>query len=217
VGIDFIVRNDLITLQSEASISSPVLYVTNFSGETNVFPANDGTAVSTLPQLLVRQGETVSVEFVSSLSYVERNALENTTSDFWNTYDFAPPPASTVVVTAPVHHPEVETNTDSPSTVSVAETSTQADPEVTTTVEEIRYSPPIVIGNPEYEALIKRKNNAFLASLIFIAGGLVLEGVGMYYQYDGNSDRGYFFTLSGALVTGVGVGTLVHGLTIKLE
>jgi hypothetical protein len=205
-GIDYIVRNDLATVQSDASVSSPVLYVTNFEGETNVFPANDGSAVSTLPQLLVRQSETVSVEFVSSLSYVERNALRSTTADFWRTYDFAPlPDSSTAIATVPaVETPPVVTPVESP------EEST-----ITKNVEEIPYSlPPI---NEEYEALLKKKNNAFLASLIFFAGGLALGGVGMYYQYVGEVDPAYFCTLSGVLVSGVGVGTLIHGLTLKLE
>lgn len=218
-GIDYIVRNDITTLQSEAATESPVLYVTNFQGETNVFPANDASAISTLPQIMVQQGETVSVEFVSSLSYVERNALKSTTVDFWETYDFAPLP---VPVTAPPVIAEVPRSVEPPPPATVTsdvavpeETSVPEESTVSTNVEEIRYTVPDV--SKEYEALLKKKNNAFLASLIFLASGLVLEGVGMYFQYTGNADAGYYCTLSGALVSGVGAGTLIHGLTLKLE
>jgi hypothetical protein len=202
-GIDYIVRNDIATVQSDASVSSPVLYVTNFAGEANVFPANDGSAVSTLPQLLVRQGETVSVEFVSSLSYVERNAMQSATTDFWRTYEFAPAPISSTAAA------EVPPAVTPPPVVA-------AEPTVSTNVQEIRY----VLSDElqaEYDLLLKRKNNAFLATLIFFAGGLTLGGIGMYYQYAGNAFAGYFCTISGVLVAGVGVGTLIHGLSIKLE
>jgi hypothetical protein len=211
-GIDYVVRNDLVTLQSEAFLSTPVLYVTNFEGDTNVFPANDGTAVSVLPQLLVREGETVSVEFVSSLSYVERNATGSVTTDFWRTYDFAPVPASSAAITKTPNAPVYVTP---PPPVPPTETAPSKKPTVSSNVEEIPYTLPAV--NPEYEAVIKRKNTAILTSLIFLAGGLVLEGIGLYYQYDENPDMGYFFNLSGVLVSGVGVASLIHGFTIKLE
>jgi hypothetical protein len=204
-GIDYIVRNDLVTLQSDTSVSAPVLYVTNFNGETNVFPADDGTAVSMLPQLLVREGETVSVEFVSSLSYVERNAVGSATSDYWRIYDFAPLPVSPslpVVEAQPA--PAAETVIPDP-----------VEPAVTTTVTEMVYTPPVTI--PEYETLIKRKNSAFITTLVFLAGALVLGGTGMYFQYQGNADRGYFFTVSAALVAGVGAVSLFHGLSIDLD
>jgi hypothetical protein len=216
-GIDYIVRNDLITLQSDSSISSPTLYVTNFAGAANVFPANDGSAVSTLPELLVREGETVSVEFVSSLSYVERNALESSTADYWNTYDFAPVPVSSDAITeAPPARTETPSADVSSSNIAEStETAPTNEPAVSTNVEEIVYAPPSLL--PEYEALLKKKNNAILAGLIFLAGGLTLGGIGMYHQYAENADTGYFFTLSGMLVAGVGVTSFIHGLTIKLE
>jgi hypothetical protein len=219
-GVDYIVRNDLITLQSGNAVSSPVLYVSNFAGETSVYPSNDGNAVSTLPQLLVREGETVSVEFVSSLSYVERNTLESTTTDYWQTYDFAPiPPSPSLITEAPT--PAVVP----PQTVPPANTAPQNDALasedesiVSTNVEEIPYALPSLI--PEYETIIQRKNNAFLAGLIFLAGGLALGGVGMYYQYLGNNSSrsvGYYLTLSGMVVAGIGTASFIYGLTIQLE
>ncbi len=222
-GIDYIVRNDLITLQSDASVATPVLYVTNFGGETNVFPANSGNAVSVLPQLIVREGETVSVEFVSSLSYVERNAQESASADYWRTYNFAPVPVSpSAIVEAPhsaVESPSQDDSTTAdtvPSDIASVETASPPDDTaVSSNIEEIPFSIPDV--RPEYEALARRRNSAFIASLIFFTGGLILEGVGMYYQYDGNADKGYFYTISGALVAGAGVVSLIHGLTIKLE
>ncbi len=223
-GIDYIVRNDLITLHSDASVALPVLYVTNFEGETNVFPANSGNAVSVLPQLIVREGETVSVEFISSLSYVERNAQESASADYWRIYDFAPVPVSpSAIVEAP--HSAVEspsqddlTTADTvPSNSASAEKASSPDDgtAVSSNIEEIPFSIPDV--RPEYEALARRKNSAFIASLIFFTGGLILEGVGMYYHYGGDADKGYFYTISGALVAGAGVASLIHGFTIKLE
>jgi hypothetical protein len=215
-GIDYIVRNDQNSLQSGTSVSSPILYVTNFVGETNVFPANDGNAVSTLPQLLVRERETVSVEFVSSLSYVERNAVGSATADYWRTYDFAPlPSAPTAIVEAPPATPAPTT-----TVVETAEPVPQTEPVVSTNVEEIPYTLPPV--NPDAETIIKRKNSAFLTGLIFLVGGFTLGGIGLYNQSlatpsNNKADLGYFFTVSGMMVAGVGVVTTIHGLTIRLD
>ncbi len=201
-GIDYIIRSD-----------APVLFVTNFAGEVNVFPANDGAAVSTLPQLLVREEETVSVEFVSSLSYVERNSLESSTADFWRIYDFAPVPVSSAaIVELPDSGAEISSG-DSAATETVPLPSETA---VSSNVEEIPYTL-LPVENPAYEVLAKRKNNALIASLVFLAGGLVLEGVALYNQKVGNVDTSYFLSLSGILVSSAGVVSLIHGLTIHLD
>lgn len=211
IGIDYIVRNDLVTLQPR-NYSSPVLYVTNFAGETSIFPTNDGVAVSALPHVLVREGETVSVEFVSNLSYVERSSVESTTADFWQAYDFAPIPYSPTAI-AGVPDPGVE---EAPPPDAVPPEEILPDEAaVSSTVEEIPFSLPV--KNVEYETVFKRKNSAFLAGLIFLAGGLALEGAGLYEQWAGDADRGYYFSLSGMLVSGIGAGTLIHGMTIKLN
>jgi hypothetical protein len=216
-GIDYIVRNDLLTLQSEASISSPVLYVTNFAGKTNVFPANDGSAISTLPELLVREGETVSVEFVSSLSYVERNALDSSMANYWQVYDFAPiPVANSAISEVPsAEVSDVLPGADSSDMAASTENVPPDNAVISTNVEEMPYTVPDM--RPEYEALLKKKNNAMIAGLVFLAGGLALGGVGLYHQYAGNTDTGYYFSLSGLVISGLSAASFIHGITINLD
>ncbi len=189
-GIDYIIRNDTMTRQSGGGASSPVLYVSNLSGETTVYPSNNGAAASNLPQLLVHEGETVSVEFVSSLSYVERKPLENSTISFWKIYDFSAVPGSSAGVAA-----------GAPS----------IDVPLPSNIKEIPNTPLSAEG-PSAKSISKTKNRVIVAGLLFCLGGLALEGASLYYQSVGDETMTYFYGMSGAFTSGIGVLTLFGAL-----
>jgi hypothetical protein len=209
-GVDFIVN----PAESYLSRGEPVLKVYLFSGTAELIPSMRPDGPAAVPRIRLHQPESLSIEVVNPLSYIERKPLEQAIVDYWNRYNFSDGgpllsikmselsvPASSAGASSAVPRLPETPAAESPAAESPAE------PEVVErTVIQYR--------SPDYSSFnraLKVKNSFILTGGILMLGGIVLQSIGAYHPVDRTADilRNYgyaplglgLFFLGGAFLT----------------
>ncbi|MDR1319274.1 MAG: FecR family protein [Treponema sp.] len=185
-GIDFVVSPE----ETHFSRGEPVFRVYLFSGTTELIPSVRPEDPAAAPRFLLRQPESLAVETMNPLSYLERKPLEQTIVDYWNRHNFSDggPLLSIGVPELSAPPPPVSRydSADREASPAVPPPPADAAPAEDGPDEKtvIRYR------NPDYGffGASKVKNSFILTGGILTLGGIVMQTISSYHS-GGLDDR----------------------------
>ena len=204
-GIDYIVRPGI----SNLSQGEPVLTVYNFSGATVLRPLSWLTSNASSSGFQINEYESLSMEIINSLSYMERKAMDNGIINYWNRYNFSGGTALHGVRQVQSATPQYYETVPAPPQVYVDQT-----PIV---IERIEYvypeTPPAIIeyvfpDNPLHKRLFRIKNCLISSGMFFTVAGISMQIAGNYGIPKLNNE-------TNKLITGLGYLPLTMGLILS--
>ena len=189
-GLDYIAKDS----GSQLTRGEPVLTVYNFNGNSEVWPSSwlANSAPGSVSGFLVYEYESLTIETVNTLSYIERKALDNGIIQYWNHNNFSGgvppltprPAASTAAAPQPVAAAE--------SAAAPVQTVVQATPaaeQAPVIIQRIEYvypdNPPTIIeqifpDNPFDKRLFRVKNFLISTGMLFTISGIGMQVAGSY-------------------------------------
>jgi hypothetical protein len=177
-GVDFIVN----TAESYLTRGEPVLRVYAFSGNAELIPTARPTASGIAPRFQVHEQETVSIEILNPLSYIERRPLDESIIDYWNRHNF-----SGGAPLLSLKRPEVSAPPPPPPPPPQEAPPPPAEPAEPQVIEKTV----IEYRSPDYSHFftVNRVKNAFiLTGSVFLLGGVAMQSVSSY-RLNGIDDR----------------------------
>jgi hypothetical protein len=193
MGIDFVIPSGN-SFSGGSGGAQPKLSVSALSGSADLRLAPGGGAVPNLPSLPVRDGETVSLEFMDALFMIERKPLDPAVPDYWRRNSFkgaGPLPLS---------------NTDHPL---VAEPL----PDMTAELPPPPPPPPVVPDDPAFRHRLAIKNIGLISGMILCGAGAALELSALPILGETESARSRM--IAGIVPFGLGFSGLLFSLLIN--
>ncbi|MDR1902394.1 MAG: hypothetical protein LBQ88_08970 [Treponema sp.] len=193
MGLDYIIQSSLLSLKT--SQTKPLLRVYSFQGnaELILYKLDGIQAADTLtPRIKINENETITIETVSPLSFIERKPLEDEILTYWDVHNFkGEAPAAMPEISLPLPPPAIT-------------------PVIVNPVPDIG---PLNTP-PDYSRFIKanrKKNTILIIGTVLTLAGAAMEGYAAYSVSTGNNDMNIFIPLS-AIPLGIGITTMIGGI-----
>jgi hypothetical protein len=189
MGVDYVVPSES-SFPGGSGGARPKLFVSALSGSADVRLAPGGGSASNMPPLPVRDGETVSLEFMDALFIIERKALDPAVPDYWrrNNFKGAGPLPGTDPLLAADSSPD-ETREPPP--------------------------PPDVPDDAAFKRRLAIKNISLFSGILLCGVGAALEFSAIPILQTGNIESARSYMLMGTLPFGLGLSGLIFSLFIN--
>ncbi len=168
-GVDFIVN----TAESSLTRGEPALKIYCFSGRPELIPPlSPGIAAAgSTPKFAVNEYESLSIETMNPLSYIERRPVDNDIIRYWNRHNFS---GGMPLLSA---QPASSAYEPAPAIPAAPETSALEQQTVPRVIEKIQFVP---ADNSRNKKMSRAKNIILITGIALSITGIALQGSAIY-------------------------------------